>query len=247
MTKWSGDGYAAPADYAELFEQYYDLVMYIVRKNGIREADVEDVGRDLLVTFMEKDAIHWYRPPCYCDKPKLRKVDPDRNMYECPKCDGVLFKVKSGWKRSRFPGFFRDWMSLYIRQHRDRQMVRDRKEPYRIMVEVDSELTIFLETAREKDAYRVTATDEEIAIGAADANSWIVQAARHLKILTVRGQRDLAVLFDALIRQFEEHGDVVRNRLAEEIGASPQVCTVMLRELRTELEVAGLASWRDPW
>jgi hypothetical protein len=101
----------APKDYAELYEHYFAMMVSIVAKAGINAADTEDVAMEILLKFMEKDALSWYDPQKLVD------------VGATPKLKGEQMRT------AKFQGLLRRFTSLYVRQHLDKQMARERREP----------------------------------------------------------------------------------------------------------------------
>lgn len=99
-----------PSDYAALFENYMPMIRSIVSKAGITAKDVDDVSMELLVKFMEKDALSWYDPT------KLFDVGPN------PRIAGPRMRP------AKFQGLLRGFCRAWVRQHVDKQKLRGHRE-----------------------------------------------------------------------------------------------------------------------
>jgi hypothetical protein len=108
-------GTEAPADYTELFEQYWDMVCGLVRKAGI--ADYEDAASEILMKFIERDF--------------LSKFEADKT-----------FTLPNGaTKTTKFSTFLAGFVSKYVLQCRDRQFTRATKEPVHLEQPVGEDAT----------------------------------------------------------------------------------------------------------
>lgn len=92
----------APADYEELFRQFFDHTKKVVASKGIAIEDIEDAAANLFVTFMDKDALTWYDPS------------------------------KFGGKTPPFKSLFNRFITTYVLQLRDKQETRHKREPIRL-------------------------------------------------------------------------------------------------------------------
>lgn len=101
----------APEDYGQLYVHYFGMMRSIVRKSGINHEDVEDVASEILLKFMEKDALTWF--------------DPDRviDAGESPRTKGPRYR------EARFSNLLRSFTQLYCRQYLDKQHNFARREP----------------------------------------------------------------------------------------------------------------------
>lgn len=99
-------GRTAPANYGELFEQYFDFVKYTVRSRGIRIDEVEDVATEILLRFMDDDYLSRWDEPCECDQRDLRQVKTTQRLtwgraktatYEHRRGDDSRFLTPDGW------------------------------------------------------------------------------------------------------------------------------------------------------
>lgn len=101
----------APTNYAEMYEHYFGMIRKIVTKHGIEVVDIEDVAMEILTTLIKRDALSWYDPN------KLHDVGPN------PRLPGPRFRP------SKFSGLLRALVSLYVRQHLDKQYAYIKRNP----------------------------------------------------------------------------------------------------------------------
>lgn len=99
------DPAVAPPNYAVLFEQYYDYVVYLVRKNGIWKTDCEDVAMDILLRFYEVDGLARYNPEAVFEKADSPTPVP-----------------------AKFRTFLISFVRTYVQGKRERQMRRADRE-----------------------------------------------------------------------------------------------------------------------
>ncbi len=195
---------APPADYTELFEQYFDYVKALVNKFGI--VDDEDAASTILLKFFEKDF--------------LAKFQPDAE-----------FNTPNGRKRSSFRGFLSGFVSLYVRQERDKQMTRLNKEPIRLE-QPAGEDTVLIEL--HGPAYLIEDELERL-----DFPQEALRALNYLKTLPVRGTRDLPRLFLMITKQVMEDGRSNRKQIAQAFGVSETAICLAIADLRVALRSIG--------
>lgn len=99
-----------PETYADLFEHYHGFVLGLVLKAGIRPQDAEDVASEILLWFMEKDALTWYDPA------KVFDVGPNPNR------PGPRFRT------ARFSSLLRRVVLLRVRKYLDIQYINEVRE-----------------------------------------------------------------------------------------------------------------------
>lgn len=97
-------GTIAPADYSELFAEYYDTVCGLVRKAGIHTDSVEDVASNILLRFYERDF--------------LAQFDPTKTFTH----DGEEHTAK-------FSTFLGAFVKTYLRHYYQRQGIESSREP----------------------------------------------------------------------------------------------------------------------
>lgn len=144
-------------------------------------------------------------------------------------------------RTSKFTGFFRRYISLYVRQDRDKQMTKARKEPYRCDAPVSSEegnQSLWIEVfGPNEDDYFASEIPERLLASEVVAGVQDVLDSR-----PVRGKRDLARLFRTVKRQMETTGRVDRRQIAREFQVSDTAVSQMFGDLREVLWEMGLGS-----
>jgi hypothetical protein len=195
-----------PKDYDELFRLYWDYIVGLVTKLGIRD-DAENTAAAILAKFLEKDFLSRYNPD-------------------------ATFETDSGHKRTSFQGFLSGFVSIYVRQFRDKQYTKARKEPVSTSQPVGESGTPWLEV------YGPTADgiDQLTTVSLDDA---IERAQAHLDALPIRGKRNLALVFKTVIRQQRTDGRVNRKEIQELLGVSPTAVSLTFEDLRAELARIG--------
>lgn len=90
------DYVSAPKDYADLFQTYYDHVVYLCGQFGIDENNREDAASEILLRFMERGS--------------LERFDPD-----------LRFEFRGEIRHARFKSYLSRAVDMYSRGIRDKQ------------------------------------------------------------------------------------------------------------------------------
>lgn len=206
-----------PADYAELFEHYYPLMLKVVASAGIEYRDVPDVAMDILARFIEKDGIAYYDP------------DKVHDVGENPNIPGARFR------KAKFAAMLRGFTSTYVLQYRDKQIIRHRREPWRNEMPVyskEGELRTWIEAHHESASYDNLA-DVEVSLQ-------IVRALKRARQILIAEKdtptRDYGRLVDVCLAHGVLEGKVTRKMVVAELGVSASTATHMLSDLRTTLK-----------
>ncbi len=201
-----------PANYEELFVEYYPMMETIVSRSGIAVEDVEDVTMDLLLKFIEKNGIAYYDPEHLHD------------TGENPDLPGPRLR------KAKFKGMLRGFTATYVMQYRDKQMIRHRYFPYRLEKVTSSEEgnetfgDVFTDTA--------TLQNSEVAV-------CILAAVRRSKAVLAEkstATRDYKAFVDLAIENGLLDGKLDRRSLAAELGVTPSMVSTMLKELRNTMK-----------
>lgn len=234
----------APADYAELYENYFGLMKNIVRRAGINAGDVEDVAAEILCKFMEKDALQWYDPNHVTD------------VGDKPKTEGPRLRAP------RFSNLLRTFTQLYVLQWLDKQRSLERREPsyFRLDAPVSSDdATTWgevhqesswqgqrMEVSVEHQVLFMTAVADALGralVKAQEAQEATEQQVFWKKRLEARraaeeADRQHRGLLAAM--KLAGSGELVTGvALARECGWSSQVGARVLKGVRNDLRVAG--------
>jgi hypothetical protein len=218
-----------PANYDELFSTYFPMMRQIVFRAGIAHEDVEDVAMDILARFIQKDGIDYY--------------DPDRlhDVGENPDLPGARYR------KAKFKGMLRGFTQTYVMQYRDKQMVRHRREPWRLEKPVTPDGTT---TWAESEAYSVdTLADTEVSVVIIHA----LQRSREILVQRSTSKRDYGRFIDLAVEHGFFEGRLDRRSIQAELGISASTMTQMLNTLRsilrpllTEAGVVREASTPEP-
>lgn len=90
------DYVSAPADYAELFERYYDYVVALVKRSGIDDVRKEDVAMEILLRFIERGSLEAFDPT-------------------------LVFHFDGKDRPAKFRSYLTRFVLAYVRGHWDRQ------------------------------------------------------------------------------------------------------------------------------
>lgn len=234
-----------PKDYADLYESYFGFMKSIVAKAGIIREDVEDVASEILLKFMEKDALSWF--------------DPDRvfDAGENPRTPGPRERP------ARFSNLLRSFTQLYCRQHLDKQRNFARREPEFAKLDavvggegdstqswgeahqdrwqidemeksVESRLVLVSVLTTADVRARETAEDAE-----ASANEIVWRQRKQAQDAARDAKRHSEGMRAVML--LAESGEAVTGAsLARACGWSPRVGTEVLRGVRQELRAVGL-------
>lgn len=200
-----------PEDYAELFDAYFPMMVGVVSRSGIQALDVEDVAMDILARFIEKDGISYY--------------DPERlhDVGESPDLPGARYR------KAKFKGMLRGFTATYVMQYRDKQMIRHRREPWRLEKPVgyehSSREVTWLEATMGETTVEPT-LDSEVSL-------CIVQALQKAReSLINKGKRDYCAFIDLCVQHGLLDGKLDRRAIAVALGVSTSTVTAMLKDLR---------------
>lgn len=237
----------APKDYGELYTHYFPMMRAIVFKAGINSGDVEDVASEILLKFMEKDALSWF--------------DPDRinDAGEKPRTKGPRFRP------ARFSNLLRSFTATYCMQYLDKQRNLARREPD--FAKLDAPASNASDGERdstwgEVNQDRWHPVDMEQAVEAhltlvsvmttaqqrALASAEEAQASANEKVWKLRKQaqdaaRDAQRHHEGMraVMQLAEAGVAITgSSLARACGWTPRVGAEVLRGVRQELKAVGL-------
>lgn len=218
--------YEAPADYAEVWVEFYEPTKRWVRAKGVPDDEVEDVAQDVMAKFMEKDGLAFYDPHKVFDT-------------------GVHTQRIAGprHRRATFSGYMRSFVNIYCLNYRDKVLkVRHREGRFRLDAPVGEDSTVTW-----LDSLVVEGDMEDTAVTGADCASVI-----SLGIVSMR-KRDSAghpssrrrkawVLedgFAVVADSMANYGVIDRKWVAEQMGLSPSQVAAMLAEMRDVLSAAG--------
>lgn len=193
----------APTSYAELFDRYYDYVIYIVKRSGIREQDAEDVASEILAKFYEKDFLAKFTPEEWYAN---NRDEFGSRPHKMPK----------------FRGFLRAFVSKYVLQWRDKQHTRDRKEPHRCEEMVPGTTATYLDLLGPTTKLDSTVEYED----------YVRSVRAHLSSLPKTGWRDLERAFTMMVGQIEQTGRVSRRELAIAFGVSETAVYQLVSDVR---------------
>lgn len=192
-----------PTTYAELFDRYYDYVVWIVKRSGIREQDAEDVASEILAKFYEKDFLAKFNPEEWLAS---HRSDFGTRPPKLPK----------------FRGFLRSFVSKYVLQWRDKQYTRDRKEPVRCEDLVPGTTGTYLDLLGP-----TTKLDTNV-----EYEDYVRSVRSHLSSLPQKGWRDLERAFVMMVGQIEQTGRVSRRELAIAFGVSETAVYQLVSDVR---------------
>ena len=237
----------APANYGELYQHYFEMMQGLVRKAGIHACAVEDVAMEILLKFMEKDALSWFDPD--------RIIDAGEN----PRTEGPRFR------QARFSNLLRSFTSTYVLQWRDKQHNLARREPEfaKLDAEVkgekeDSGVSTWGEVHQDRwqsaDMEKsiesrltltsaMTTAEVRARTAAEDAEASATEKVWKLRKQAQDAARDAQRHHEgmrAVIRLAEAGEAVTGASLARACGWSSRVGTEVLRGVRQELRAVGL-------
>lgn len=196
------DQVTAPDSYDQLFDEWFEYIKALMVKQGIRTPD--DAAMSIIETLIKNDY--------------LGKFDPEYTA-----------EYGGQVKRTRFGGYLSGIAVKYSLNLRDRQAVKDRKEPKHCedpVCNAEGETSTWLEVFGED----VTA---DIDTSYIDYEQTLEKIFAHLRSLPIRGGRDMPRLFQMCLDHMFEHGKIVRSELAESFGISPTAVHLYMVDLRT--------------
>jgi len=203
------DYVSAPADYAELFEIYYDYVVTLVRRMGIEESRKEDVASEILLRFMERDF--------------LAEFDPT-----------MVFHYDGQDRPARFKSFLTKFVLIYVRGHKDKQQRQSGREllicDRPIGANADATwIDVFGDAVDGADADVLAVLDEQALVD--QLRDYVAAVPRRSQFDTC----DLVKLFDAVVAQVREEGAWNVTELRRQFGISSTAMHSWLWWLRTNL------------
>lgn len=189
------------------------MMVGVVHSSGIAKEDVEDVAMDILARFIEKDGIAYYDPNHLHD------------VGENPDLPGARFR------KAKFKGMLRGFTATYVMQYRDKQMIRHRREPWRLDLPVKAgehmepwgEVNILPDQS--------TMADTEVAVSIIHA---LQQARKSLDEKTTE-KRDYGRFLDLALQHGILEGKIHRKTLQMELGVSASTLNAMIKEVRATL------------
>lgn len=197
----------APADYAQLFEEYIGFVRALVIAGGVRPADADDAASEILIKFIEKDALTWY--------------DPEKVHHKA--VDGTVVD-----KTASFKTLLRRFVSLYNRQVRDRQYNRDRRESVRLDAEITApDLVVALGRRHAPDPADEVTTVESARV--------LLREIRYNLAKIPWGLETFAIVFDAAVEAYTETNILSATTLAEALDVPLPTAKRVLSLLRHHL------------
>lgn len=205
------DHASAPADYAELFEKYYQYVVTIVRRMGIWPVHAEDVACEILLRFYERDF--------------LSKFDPT-----------MVFEYEGQERPARFKSFLTKFVMTYVRGHYDKQQRRADREVLLcdrpIGNGTDTWINLFGDTVDAVDADVIEALSE---------NELVTRLREYIKTVPRRSKYDtcdLVALFDAVVKQIHTDGKYNITALRGVFGISSTAMHSWMWWLRANIATA---------
>jgi hypothetical protein len=221
--------------YEELFTAYFDMVKAIVYRSGIAPEDVEDVSMEIITTFMKKGA--------------LEKYDPNmKHVIKNPVTPGGNVRT------AKFKGMLSGFTRVYVMAHRDKQMMRHRKEPFRLEHRFDEDISDSDQSDNGFDYVQAASTSNPIeqhelslsirgAVLAARKEIVLRQAARDAA--KTRSKKNLVACFDLLVSEGWMSGRITRLEASIRLGVSETSVGTMIKEIKqvlgAELSAAQVA------
>lgn len=197
-----------PDDYSELFQTYFPMMRQIVYRSGIAQEDVQDVAMDILARFIEKDGIAYYDPH------RLHDVG------ENPDIAGARYR------KAKFKGMLRGFTATYVMQYRDKQMVRHRREPWRLDKNLSEDGDM---TWADSEAYSMDGVaDVEVSVVVVSA----IKRSREILVERSTKKRDYGRFIDLAVANGLLDYKLDRKALQASLGISASTLTQMLNELR---------------
>lgn len=199
-----------PADFSDLFENYYPYVTHLVQKFGIEAQNSEDVAMTILTKFYEKDVLADYSP--------------------------TFTSHHGGVERPAvFSTFLSGFVFSYVRHYRNRQTLGIRREGKSIYAPVGTGeaggVRGFVEWI---DVYGPAVDTDYDEVFAADL---VRQITAHLAALppSARARVNLVSMFTRIIEQVEQAGKYDVPALSSEFGVSQNSIRNWIHRLRDEI------------
>lgn len=205
----AADAFTAPESDDELVRQYLSYVTGLVRKLGIPAQDVDDVAQHIMIAELQAGVRVMYNPQ---------------------------YTVKHGGqvKRVSFRSFLSHRVSLRVRGQRDAINRRNRREPLLCDNPVDESGTTWVELfggSAHWDSYPDLDTAEFIS----RMRDYLATVPR----ISAEDSCDLVALFDELVRQVHETGEVTAEGVQERFGVPDVVADAWLARLRQTMAGVG--------
>jgi hypothetical protein len=192
-----------PASDAEVYQHYFRFIVALVIKNGIEQENAEDVAMTVLTTFIEKGV--------------LADFDPDRII----EYNGVI-------RKAVFRTFLSGFVQTYTMQHRKKQAKSRYREPF----SGDQNSPGVEQSWFDRYGESVSDVAEQDPV---DGDVMIQRIRAHLATIKPRHRQDhcnLLDLFDALLRQYDEHGRYSPKLISEEFGVSKNTAVARIARLK---------------
>jgi len=176
---------------------------------GVRPVDADDAASEILIKFIEKDALSWY--------------DPNKVHHKA--LDGTVVN-----KTASFKTLLRRFVSLYNRQCRDRQFSRDKREAVRLDSAEAPDLIVSLAPYQPRN----DAIENLLTVDAAQV---LLREIRGQLALIPWGLESFATVFDAAIEAYlaSETDTVTSAGLAATLDVPVKTAREVLPLLREHL------------
>ena len=220
--------YGAPADYAELYEEYSGYVQAVLVKLGIDQQDAVDAAGELLLRFVEKGGLGWYKPD---QKFRIGTVDGKKVTLK-PDQDVPEGFVQTGERTAAFMGMFKPYVGLTALGVRDRLYTLHKREVLSAFESGTTDSTEFDKS--------VSGSEHEIVVRASMDSAKHELRRRAVAREVVGTNRDLSRLFALIEQQMEQNGKINRQALMSELAISAKELAKQMSELRKFLSDQGL-------
>lgn len=149
----------------------------------------------------------------FIDKDGLNYYDPDRPQ-----------------GKTKFKGMLRGFTSTYVMQYRDKQMIRHRREPWKLdtPIEIKGRETTWGEVNMVEEGW-IDASEVSIDI------ITCLKETRRILDSKSYGKRDYGLFVDLCIKNGFLEGDLNREVIRDTLGIGSSTLNVMIRELRNVL------------
>ncbi len=195
------DTVAVPADYSELFQNYYGFVVRLVSIKGIDDANKEDVASDLLLRFLQRRS--------------LEKFDPT-----------LIFERDGELRPANFKTYLSAFVESYVRGYRDRQQKNRQREALLLDVTVESSDNggrVSWVELNAQEYGQSQASHEDDVLSMVVQENMVRSLRAHLATVPRRNATDrcdLVALLDAIVVQIRASGDYSVEKLREQFGVS---------------------------
>jgi hypothetical protein len=135
--------------------------------------------------------------------------------------------IVSHGKQTNYRAFIRAFVEAKCRHLREREGVRAAREPVKCDMPVGSGKQVWVEL------YQVPEPDfADQVLQPLEESATILLIRERLSEIPERGRRDLLVLFDLMLPQIQETGQIDRKELSRQYGVSTSVIGSMIQEIR---------------